>query len=218
MKLTPVGTSVGNARSTGLASSGDSSTMRTRSAVRPRANVTSHAALTFRTQSAPGKPATTYRSPSRVIGVTGVDRGVPDLRPGTVNTTGLSPPKLNPSFDIWMKTLFAGFSHQGGLIFSAMLATVVAAFERDAAVVTAVSATPQSVTTFERDATVTLDAERDCSVTFDEDQPTARPAPSQNCARTAFLSGLPSPVNGRASTTTTRLGDCTEPLRSLTAA
>src|ERR1700677_4085686 len=49
-------------------------------------------------------------------------------------------------------------------------------------------------------------------------QPTARPAPAQNCARTAFLSGLPSPVSGSASTTTTRLGDCTEPLRSLTAA
>jgi len=54
--------------------------------------------------------------PSTVIGVTGVDRGVPDLRPGTVNTTGLSPPKLIPSRDIWMKTLLAGFSHHGGLI------------------------------------------------------------------------------------------------------
>lgn len=49
-------------------------------------------------------------------------------------------------------------------------------------------------------------------------QPTERSAPSQNCARTAFLSGLPSPVNGSDSAITTRLGDCTEPLRSLTAA
>ena len=37
------------------------------------------------------------------------------MRPGTVNTTGLSPPKLMPSRDIWMKTLFAGLSHHGGL-------------------------------------------------------------------------------------------------------
>src|SRR5262249_36738384 len=46
-----------------------------------------------------------------------------------------------------------------------------------------------------------------------EAQPTARSAPSQNFARTAFLSGLPSPVSGSESTTTTCLGDCTDPLR-----
>src|SRR3984893_12824254 len=114
MKPTPVGTSVGYARSSGLASSGDSSTMWTRSCLRPRLSVTSPAARTFCTQSAPGKPPTTYRLPSTVIGVTGVDRSRPDLRPGTVNTTGLSPPKLMPSRDIWMKTLFAGLSHHGG--------------------------------------------------------------------------------------------------------
>src|ERR1700761_8074736 len=114
MKPGPVGTSLGQTRSSGLASSADSSTMRTRSWLRPRLSVTSLAALTFRTQSAPGKPPTTYRLPSTVTGVTGVDRGVPDLRPGTVNTTGLSPPKLRPSRDSLMKTLFAGFSHHGG--------------------------------------------------------------------------------------------------------
>jgi hypothetical protein len=46
--------------------------------------------------------------------VTGVDRPRPDLRPGTVSTTGLSPPKLMPNRDIWMNTLFAGFNHHGG--------------------------------------------------------------------------------------------------------
>ena len=47
--------------------------------------------------------------------------------------------------------------------------------------------------------------------------PTER-SPVQYCARRAFLSGLPSPVSGRASVTMTCFGDCTAPLRSLTAA
>ena len=42
----------------------------------------------------------TYSRPPTVIGVTGVDRSRPDVRPGTVNTTGISPPKLSPSRDI----------------------------------------------------------------------------------------------------------------------
>src|SRR4029077_291132 len=114
MKPTPVGTSVGNARSNGCASSVDNSTMFTRRTFRPRASLACPAARALATQSAPGNPGTTYSSPSTVIGVTGVERSRPDLRPGTVNTTGLSPPKLMPSRDIWMKTLFAGLSHHGG--------------------------------------------------------------------------------------------------------
>ncbi|GFG63348.1 hypothetical protein MKUB_08380 [Mycobacterium kubicae] len=84
--------------------------------------------------------------PSTVIGVTGVDRGAPVLRPGTVRTTGLSPPKFRPSFDIWMNTLFAGLSHHGGRIRSAMPATVV--------------------TPAEREASLTFGAERAASLTF----------------------------------------------------
>src|SRR6185295_3671142 len=45
------------------------------------------------------------------MGVTGVDRGLPDLRPGTVNTTG---PKFTPSFCSPIITLFTYFSHHGG--------------------------------------------------------------------------------------------------------
>src|SRR5512135_476911 len=50
------------------------------------------------------------------MGVTGVERSLPDLRPGTASTTGLSPPKLIPSSDIPMKILLAGLSHHGGLM------------------------------------------------------------------------------------------------------
>src|SRR3984957_13820301 len=128
MNPTPVGTSVGNARRIGRASEADNSTIRTGWARRPRVTVACSAARTLATQSAPGNPATTYCLPLTVIGVTGVDRSRPDLRPCTVSTTGLSPPKLIPSRDIWMKTLFAGFSHQGGLIrsLSPMAATLPA--------------------------------------------------------------------------------------------
>ena len=51
------------------------------------------AALALAAQSESGSPATTYRLPSSVIGVTGVDRGLPDFRPGTVNTAG---PRFTP--------------------------------------------------------------------------------------------------------------------------
>ena len=51
---TPVGTAAGNARSTGRASSGASSTIRTRSERLPWVSVTSPAARTLLTQSAPG--------------------------------------------------------------------------------------------------------------------------------------------------------------------
>ena len=88
--------------------------MFTRRTFRPRASLACPAARTLATQSARGNPATTYSLPSTVIGVTGVERSRPDLRPGTVSTTGLSPPKLMPNRDIWIKTLFAGLSHQGG--------------------------------------------------------------------------------------------------------
>src|ERR1700730_6132749 len=54
-----------------------------------------------------------------VIGVIGVNRGLPDLGPGTVSTIGRSAPSVNPSRDIPMTIQLTGFaagrSHQGGL-------------------------------------------------------------------------------------------------------
>jgi hypothetical protein len=57
-----------------------------------------------------------------VIGVIGVNRSLPDLRPGTVSTIGRSAPSLNPSRDIPMTIQLTGFaagrSHHGGLMCS----------------------------------------------------------------------------------------------------
>jgi hypothetical protein len=47
----------------------------------------------------------------------GVERGSPDLRPGTVSTSGPSLPEIGrPSRNIAMNTLFIGLSHHGGLM------------------------------------------------------------------------------------------------------
>src|SRR5690349_16383684 len=111
MKPTPVGTLIGNSRSSGRASSVDISTKRTREVWRPRCSVPSPAARTLADQSEPGRPPTMYSLPSTVIGVTGVERGLPLLRPGTVSTTG---PKLMPRCCIPIITLLTYFNHQGG--------------------------------------------------------------------------------------------------------
>src|SRR5258705_64885 len=113
MNPTPVGTLMGNSRSSGRASSADISTMRTRSLWRPWGSRASPAAPTLALQSEPGTPPTTYRLPATVIGVTGVERGLPDLRPGTVSTTGPLPPKPTPSLCSPIIILLTYFSHHG---------------------------------------------------------------------------------------------------------
>ena len=116
MKLTPVGTRIGNWRSSGrAASSGGSSTMRTVSEVGPTSASRARRHATFFTQSAPGKAA---HDVALAVDVHRRDRrraGLPDLRPGTVSTSGASCREMGrPSRIIAMNTLFIGLSHQGG--------------------------------------------------------------------------------------------------------
>ena len=59
---------------------------RTRVVVRPGVRVPAPAARALRDQSEVPIPATTYLLPSTTQGVTGVERGRPDLRPATVIT------------------------------------------------------------------------------------------------------------------------------------
>ncbi len=111
---TPLGTATGNSRNNGLASSAGSSTTRTRSVLRPCRSVASPAARALAAQSLPGRPPSTYRLPSTVIGVIGVERGLPDLRPRTVRITGPLPPNPKPSRCTPIITLLTYFSHHGG--------------------------------------------------------------------------------------------------------
>ena len=65
---------------------------------RPRESWACPAARTLRAQSESGSPATTYWPPLTVSGETGVERGLPVRRPGTVSTqTG---PILSPMRDM----------------------------------------------------------------------------------------------------------------------
>src|SRR5512139_3374901 len=75
--------------------------------------VASSDARALAAQSEPGRPATMYFWPSTIIGVTGVERRLPVLRPGTVSTSG---PKLNPRRCRAIITVLTYFSHHGGRI------------------------------------------------------------------------------------------------------
>ena len=74
-------------------------------------------ARAFAIQAAPGAAAT-YCLPSTNIGVTGVARGCPDVRPVTVRITGPFVPKRIPSRDSATITALPGLMYQGSFTFT----------------------------------------------------------------------------------------------------